>query len=175
MIIGLIGAKHSGKSTVFAKHLVDNYKFRVISHADPIKEMLRGLGLTEEEINGHLKEEPCDKLCGATPRWAMQSLGSEWGRQLIHPDLWVHLWGLETNKYKHVVADGVRFQNEVDEIKRLGGITIKIRRPSKEGSSAHDTEIYAAGLKTDYEIFNMEGQQEQGIRRLEDILSQHLK
>lgn len=173
MIIGLVGAKHSGKSTVFADYLVTNYKFNVIAHSDPIKNMLRALGLTEEQINGSLKEEPCDLLCGNTPRYAMQTLGSEWGRRLIHPDLWVHLWGLESGNHNNVVADGVRFANEVYKIKELGGITIKIRRPTVEGRSNHDTEMYASSLKTDYEIFNREDDQEQGIKELEDILSQY--
>lgn len=171
MIIGLLGAKGCGKSTVFAKHLKENYGFTSVAHADPIKSMLKGLpGITEDHVNGHLKETPCDILCGQTPRHAMQTIGSEWGRRLIHDDLWVHLWGLEALRHDNVVADGVRFKNEVDKIKELGGITIKIRRPSVEGESAHDTEMYASVLKTDYEVFNEDGNREKGIALLDSIM-----
>ena len=170
MIIGLLGAKGCGKSTVFAKHLKENYNFTSVAHADPIKSMLMSLGLTEEHVNGYLKEVPCAELCGKTPRHAMQTLGSEWGRQLIHEDIWIYLWGLEALKYEYVIADGVRFKKEVDKIKELGGINIKIRRPSVEGQSTHDTEMYASVLKTDYEIFNEEDNPEKGIDMLDSIM-----
>lgn len=171
MIIGLIGAKGCGKSTVFAKHLKDKYHFTSVAHADPLKKMLRGLGLTEDQISGSSKEAPCQELCGKTPREAMQTLGSEWGRKLIHDDLWVHLWGVEALKHKNVVADGVRYQNEIDKIKELGGATIKIRRPSVEGKSVHETEMYSSVLKTDFEIFNEDGNPEKGLRELDTIMN----
>lgn len=175
MIIGLVGAKGSGKSSVFASHLIKKYQFHSVSHADPIKEMVKALGLSEDHVNGALKDVPCKILCGKTPRWAMQSLGSEWGRGLIDPDLWIHLWAQEAKLHKRVVADGVRFVNEVDAIRNLGGITIKIRRPSVEGTSPHATEMYSCVLKTDYEIFNEEENPEQGLKKLDHILSQHLR
>lgn len=173
MIIGLCGAKNSGKSTVFGKHLVEKYKFVSIPHSAPIKRMMFALGLNERHTEGDLKEEPCDILCGKTPRWAMQSIGSEWGRKLMDPDFWVHLWSLEVGKHKHVVSDGVRFANEVDKIRELGGVLIRIRRPGIEGDTSHDTELYAGTLKVDHEIYNDEGCQEDSIRKLDEIMAEY--
>ena len=173
MIIGLVGEKLSGKSTVIADHLVKNYGFKVVSHADPIKNMLRVIGLTDDHISGSLKDVPCGLLCGRTPRWAMQSLGGDWGRDLIHPDLWVNLWSIKSSGAGNVVADGVRFSNEVEAIKKMGGITIKIRRPSIEGGSSHSTERHVAGIRTDHEIVNEEGDRQKAVNELDAVLKEY--
>jgi len=175
MIVGFTGAKGCGKSTVFANHLIKKYKFEGVSHADPMKNMLMALGLTKDHVDGPLKDLPCDLLGGRTPRWGLQSIGKEWGRDLMHPDLWIIQWDNNIKGHKRVVADGVRFENEVLKIKLLGGLIIRIRRPSVEGQSSHESELYATTLKADYEIFNEEGYRSKGIEELDEILSQHLK
>lgn len=116
-VIALIGQAGSGKSEV-AQHLVANHRFTRVGFADILKDMLGRLGLSVFETNGHLKEEPCSLLLGQTPRHAMQTLGTEWGRDLIHPDLWVHAWKVrvvkEINYGYNVVADDCRFMNEAN-------------------------------------------------------------
>jgi hypothetical protein len=129
IIVGLCGAIGSGKTTV-AEHLVETYNFDPIKFAGPLKDMMRALGLTEEEINGRLKEQPCDLLGGKTPRWAQQSIGTEWGRNLIDPDLWTRAWKKRAlDSLYPVVADDVRFANEAKLIRELGGTIIHIDRP----------------------------------------------
>ena len=130
MLIGITGRAGSGKSTA-AKYLVRERHFICVPFAGPLKKMLRGLGLTDRETDGDLKEHPSDLLLGVTPRFAMQRLGTEWGRDLIHPDLWIELWRREVGRLltggHSVVSDDCRFPNEADVLRRLGGKIIGIR------------------------------------------------
>ena len=129
-IIGLTGRAGTGKSTA-ALYLVEHREFIRVPFAAPLKRMLRSLGLTDRETDGDLKEQPCDLLMGKTPRFAMQTVGTEWGRALIHPDLWVELWRRDAARLLMsghcVVADDCRFPNEASAIRSLGGKLIGIR------------------------------------------------
>lgn len=157
MIIGLTGLARSGKSTA-ANYLVIEKKFVRVPFAAPIKRMLRSLGLSDDEINGSLKEEPCDLLCGRSPRFAMQRLGTEWGRGLIHPDLWIELWRRDAERLilsgHSVVADDCRFPNEANALKNLGGKIINIRNDSNSVSNveAHSSENQS--IEPDVRILN---------------------
>jgi hypothetical protein len=68
-------------------HLVNHRGFARVRFAGPLKAMMAALGCTNAEIDGDRKEVPCDLLGGKSPRWAMQTLGTEWGRKLIGDDL----------------------------------------------------------------------------------------
>lgn len=138
-VIGVMGFAGSGKSTV-AKHLANRYGYVRQPFAGPIKDMSRALGLTEEETDGHLKEAPCDLLDGQTPRFFMQQLGTEFGRETISRDLWVNAWKRRLPAYtSKVVAEDVRFANEVYTIRQLGGVLVEVHRPGKEPGN-HDSE-----------------------------------
>lgn len=130
-IIGFAGLIGSGKTTA-AMQLIREYNFRRVRFATPLKAMMRSLGLTNEEVDGKLKELPCDLLCGKTPRWAQQSIGTEWGRELIGEAIWTNAWQRSVNllpPHAGVVADDVRFANEAEIIRSLGGAVIRIDRP----------------------------------------------
>lgn len=60
-ILVLTGEAGAGKSTI-ARELERLEGFARIRFAGPLKDMVRALGLTEREIEGDLKEQPCDKL-----------------------------------------------------------------------------------------------------------------
>lgn len=172
LLVGLTGLKGSGK-TFCAQHLVNAHYFWRVRFAGPIKEMLRVLGLGEAELLGDKKELPCEALCGKTPRHAMQSLGSEWGRNMIHPDLWVML-GMSKARMllergRSVVIDDVRFPNEVEAIKRAGGIIVGIDRPGLPVDN-HDSENQIAYLEVDWTIDN-KGDNRAVLADLEDALS----
>ena len=136
-IIGLMGAERAGKSTV-ARHLVDK-GFQPLGFATALKRMLKaGFGLTDEQLNGSEKETPCSALCGRTPRFAMRMLGSEFGRRMIHKNLWVETLVQEAEQLEraapgvHIVVEDVRFANEIEAIHRLGGEVWLLRRPAVE-------------------------------------------
>jgi len=143
--------------------------------AGPLKDMIRSLGLTDREIDGDLKEEPCALLGGVTPRRAMQTLGTEWGRDLIHPEIWTVIWQERVRRLlaegKWVVVDDCRFPNEAVAIKALGGFVIRIRTSVSDSPvSGHISERHE--LPFDASVFN-EGMNLEVFRaRLEGALLQ---
>lgn len=145
-VIVLTGQAGSGKSTIAAQLATQGYA--TVKFAGPLKAMLRALGLTDAEIEGVLKEKPCPLLGGRTPRHAMQTLGTEWGRNLIAPDLWVVAWqhavrGVLSSGGR-VVVDDCRFRNELAAAMEMGGVAVRLVR-NGAGTVAHVSET---GLDT---------------------------
>lgn len=136
-LIGIVGAAGAGKSTV-ALHLQDEYGAKRIRLADGLKRMLCAVGLTEEQVDGNEKLQPVALLCGKTPRWAMQSLGTEWGRKLIGEEFWVNVTVMAAtrewmeNPDLLIVIDDVRHANEARAIRQLGGQIWTVRNPNIE-------------------------------------------
>lgn len=156
MIIGFCGSIGSGKTTA-AQFLIEDKGFVRVRFAQPFKSMLLAIGLTHEEVDGHLKEKPCDLLGGKTPRYAMQMLGTEWGRDLISPQLWVNCWKKAAADQKNVVVDDVRFHNEVTAIHQLGGKVIRIIRSGAGTTVSELVNKHAseqADLHEDFTILN---------------------
>lgn len=158
-VIAFSGRAGSGKSTL-AKYLVQNHGFTLVKFADIIKDMLRVIGLTDYEIEGEGKEKPCYVLGGKTPRLAMQTLGTEWGRMTMFPDIWVEAWYRRANEILQaggkVVCDDTRFPNEIVAVHNIGGVTIDVIRPESEAIAEknHISESYE--LDTDIVLVNNE-------------------
>lgn len=127
LVIAFTGLAGSGKSTA-AAHLVNAHGFARSRFAGPLKAMLAAFGLSPAEIDGDRKEFPSDLLCGRTPRWAMQSLGTEWGRELIGGDVWIRAWRASLPA-SNVVVDDCRFPNEAEAVYAVGGVLIHVERP----------------------------------------------
>lgn len=49
------------------------------------KDMLSALRLSQEELHGPpaIRDSPSARLSGRSPRYAMQTLGTDWGRRMI--------------------------------------------------------------------------------------------
>lgn len=141
LFIGLCGKKGSGKTYV-AENLRDNHEAEIIRFADTLKDMMRVMGFNESHINGDLKEVPCDTLGGKSPRYAMQTLGTEWGRDLMYKNIWVDRLIAKAQKAAGiVVVDDVRFPNEIEAIRENGGIVAWIERVSiYEDGDEHSSE-----------------------------------
>ena len=149
-IIAFTGPKGCGKSTA-ARHLIEKHGFERHYFAKPLKEMIKCLGLDERHVNGDLKEVPCEELCGKSPRIAMQLIGTEWGRDLIHPKLWINAWK-NTLPDCNVVCDDLRFPNELEVLRERDGIIVNIVRPGFEIDMSHESEAHA--LEFDFQIIN---------------------
>lgn len=144
-IIALTGLAGSGKTTA-AKHLVIGHGWHRVRFAGPLKAMMKALGLSYREIDGDLKEAPCALLGGKTPRHAMQTLGTEWGRDLITPDLWIRAWRAVLSAVPpgvNVVVDDCRFPNEAEAVRAAGGVIVRVEREGAgQGAAGHSSEGY---------------------------------
>jgi len=69
-----------------------------------------------------------DHLVKLTPRKIMQLVGTEAGRQIIHPNIWVNALFADYHKNFNWIITDVRFPNEAKAVKDRGGILIRINR-----------------------------------------------
>lgn len=172
-VIALTGLAGSGKSTA-SKYLVEKHGYELVKFAGPLKDMLRAIGFGEDDIEGSGKELSNSLLCDKTPRHAMQTLGTEWGRKCIGETFWTGLW-VDTAtgviaKGGRVVVDDCRFPNEAAEIRKLGGVVW--RMVGRGGiAGAHESEAGCGG--SDIEIHNI-GDIVDLRRQLDAFLHWHL-
>lgn len=142
-LIGITGKAGSGKSTT-ANWLKSHHHFMEQSFAEPIREMLvTMLGESTWEIALETKEEPISSI-GKSPRELMQTLGTDWGRQMVHPDIWVNsaeeVLDLHLDRGASVVFSDVRFENEADFIRRQGGCIWHLSRTGAGTPHSHESE-----------------------------------
>lgn len=174
MIIGIIGAAHSGKSKI-AEFIDEEFgDVAIVSFADPIKEFARDVfDFSPDQVYGNSKEAPDKRYprvhnepTGSyktylTPRYAMQRLGTEWGRD-CYPDIWVDYAMrradkiLTRNEAQLVVIPDVRFVNEAVAIQDRGGKIWKAVRKSAEPVNAHVSETEHRQIEADL-IFDNNG------------------
>lgn len=128
-VVAFTGQAGSGKSTA-TRFLVDDLGYTLVKFAGPLKDMMRAIGLGEDQIEGEFKEMPTVYLCGHTPRHAMQTLGTEWGRKCIGDDFWVGIWASRVSTVLkqggRVVVDDCRFANEAKAVRAAGGDILEI-------------------------------------------------
>jgi predicted kinase len=169
-LVAFTGLAGVGKTTA-AKILMADHGFVRVRFAEPLRAMLRALGLSDLELEGAWKEKPCDLLNGKTPRYAMQTLGTEWGRNMIDPNFWVDAWFRRAHHVMahgdNVVVDDCRFPNEVAAVHRLSGKIIKIRREDVSAMS-HVSELQT--LACDESIIN-DGDEDALAASLTEVLA----
>jgi hypothetical protein len=156
MIIGLAGKKGSGKTT--AADALVNIDFDRQSFAHTLKVMarilMRDCGMNDEQIvNAMIMKEEIMPILGVTYRHLCQTLGTEWGRSLIHRDIWVIAARNKINTWADTVFDDVRFENEAQMIRKAGGMIIHIWRDLPNYDD-HASEHGVAVLKGDIVIRN---------------------
>jgi dephospho-CoA kinase len=153
-LIGIAGRARSGKDTV-ADMLVTMRGGYRYSFADPIRSMLRGIGIDMNDPEWIAnKEKPIPGL-GRSPRYLMQTLGTEWGRQLVNEDIWkiiAEINLLQTGS--GMIISDVRFDNETAWVRSMGGIVIHIDRPDAPVVEAHSSEAGVQRLARDIVIVN---------------------
>ena len=205
-VIGVAGLAGAGKDTIAAR-LCAEHGFVRVALADPLKRIARdAFAFTDAQLWGPSEERnkpdaryPRDhaartgvrcSCCGAdvdvesdapcylTPRYALQLLGTEWGRH-CYDGVWVdyamrvastilnpangmgydprsglHRDGLP---YRGVVVSDVRFSNEALAIRRAGGKVWRVERPGaglSGGAAQHVSERGIPDDLVDAEILN---------------------
>jgi hypothetical protein len=141
MIVGILGSIGSGKNTV-ASHLVSDAGFKSDSFASALKDACSVIfGWPRDLLEGDTKESRDWRNCvdswwaeklgieDFSPRLALQNVGTNVLRSHFHDDIW--LLSFE-NRIRNVpgnyVISDVRFPNEIDFVRRQGGILIKVSR-----------------------------------------------
>jgi adenylate kinase family enzyme len=169
MIIGLNGLAGSGKDTI-ADFLVENYNFKKVSFATILKHIIAIIfswnrekldGLTEQD---RLWRETTDEWWSSalnipnfTPRYAMQNIGTNLFRHHFNENIWILSMQrkieifLQNNSSNIVITD-CRFENEIEFVKKMGGIVVLVKRDasrkekmnheSERETDTHDATIY---------------------------------
>ena len=133
MIIGLCGLAGSGKDEV-AAILSRRWRFAAISFAGPIYKAVSEItGLSPAQMKDReAKERPIPWL-GKSPRELLQTLGTEWGRQMVRDDIWVQIALRRVEEHQregwNVAITDVRFANEAEAILAAGGQVWRVERP----------------------------------------------
>lgn len=193
MIIGITGLIGSGKDTA-ANYLITHHHFKKESFAASLKDAISSVfGWDRDLLEGQSKysrewreqkDEWWSNRLGmeVTPRWMLQVWGTEVCRNGFHTDIWVASVENKLRKSQDaVVITDCRFKNEVDAIKKAGGITIRIhrgpepdwckyaevynKRPNSNAQwslsktqldklSIHASEYSSVGLDYDHHIYN---------------------
>ena len=139
MIIGVVGFIGSGKGTV-ADILVQKHNFTKLSFADTVKDATAAIfGWPRHLLEGETaesrawreeKDEWWSEKTGKhiTPRNMLQLMGTEVGRDMIDPNIWVYSLERRLELYPNVVIADVRFPNEIKFIQSKGGFVVRVKR-----------------------------------------------
>ena len=118
------------RSTV-ADHLCYRHGYTQLAFADPVyRAVSAATGIPVRELQNRSNKEAEIDWLGVSPRYLLQTLGTEWGRQSVRDDIWVQIAmrkvdGMEP---RHVVLTDVRFENEAAAIKARGGVIWRVVR-----------------------------------------------
>jgi len=136
-VIGLLARARCGKDTV-GDYIISQYSPEaVVKHrlAQPIKDAVCALyGFTPCQIESDKKEQ-VDTVIGISPRQAMIGITThvmeEMGRDFFSRRLFGDLdAGLIGGGNQTIIVPDVRYEHDIYEIRRRGGIVIKIVRPN---------------------------------------------
>lgn len=141
MILGVTGFIGSGKDTI-ADYLCTFHGFKRISFAGSLKDavasvfnwdrdMLEGTTTSSRAWRDTVDNWWAERLDmpNLTPRWVLQNWGTEVCRNGFHSDIWVASVEKKLQNTKdNIVITDCRFLNEINAIKKAGGITCRVER-----------------------------------------------
>ena len=136
-IIGLAGPARVGKSYL-SRELKKVTGCEVMSFASSIRMALYTMGL-----NVDLQDKEAPVYRDKSTRDLMRTLGTSWGRESVHENLWVDLLmaQIERSESHLVVIDDVRFANESTAIRNRGGFVVELSRGDIAYNREHATEV----------------------------------
>lgn len=158
-LIGVTGRAGVGKDTL-ADYLCTVEGFERYSLSSPLKAAIEVAFSLPPSIWDRDRKEEVIPWIGKSPRQLAQTLGTEWGRNLVAPDIWLRCLGqvldaLPSDTPGLVVPD-VRFENEARYILERGGVIVRVVR-DVPAVSAHPSEAGIPDELVNLEIVNDSG------------------
>ncbi len=175
-IVGLIGKKRSGKDT-FGGELVNAAGFTRVAFADPLRQAALDLDpiVGRPALPGELAPQRDIRLSDVVDtigweaakdyvpevRRTLERFGTDSIRKL-DPDFWVRMAAEKIQSVGGpVVVTDVRFPNEADKIRELGGVVVRIiRTGQQDGPNAHQCETSLDEYREDLTFYNCRGVEE---------------
>jgi hypothetical protein len=127
-VIGIYApAPQSGKSTI-AQHLISHHGYTLLPYAAPLKclaiTFLEQFGISHDTAYDyvHFNKGLIIPEIGLTARHILRSLGTEWGRTCIHPDVWLRAFNQAITQlppHTLIVVDDVRRYNEAVNLNNI--------------------------------------------------------
>lgn len=158
-IIGMAGPARSGKDTA-ADHLVNQWGFTKLGFATPLKNMIAVMLNQSVDwiLDAAHKEQNIPEI-GYSPRHLMQTLGTDWARNILDDQFWIRLANRQLNElyrqgFAGVVITDCRFENEAKMIRDRGGLICHISRSSTPQVREHASEIGIEFQSNDWKLAN---------------------
>jgi hypothetical protein len=157
MIIGLSGYAQSGKDST-AELLCLNYGYTRLAFADPMRQALMIINPKLDSIT-HVSDFVEDygwDIAKKNPevRRLLQLLGTDFGRKMLGDDVWIKIALSGIKPEDKVVISDVRFPNEADAIRKLGGIVWRINRRNHSAVNGHVSEHAMDNYMFNHVIYN---------------------
>jgi hypothetical protein len=154
-LIGIAGRARTGKNTL-ATFIQAQYGGYQYAFAAPIRAMLKsGLGVDMDTPYWSERKEQIIPAIGKSPRQLMQTLGTEWGRQLINPDLWLILAsGQLASRGPGMIVTDMRFENEASWVRRNKGVVLHLERNAAPTVNSHSSETPINRQPEDIVVYN---------------------
>ena len=157
MIIGVSGYAQSGKDEI-AKVALE-YGFERAAFADTLREALMALNPligVSAYLNDFVTMLGWEEAKRKSPeiRRLLQRMGTEAGREIFGKNIWVNKTLGNLDPAKHYIITDVRYQNEAEAIRDLGGQMWRVVRPGTGPVNKHKSEVDLDKYKFDFTIKN---------------------
>jgi hypothetical protein len=157
MIIGLSGWAQSGKDST-AELLCLNYGYERRAFADPMRHALTIINPRLDSItrvSDYVDDYGWD-IAKKNPevRRLLQVIGTDFGRRMLGEDVWVKMTMRDLRITDRVVISDVRFPNEAEAIKSLGGTVWRINRHNHSAVNGHTSEHAMDNYMFNHVIYN---------------------
>jgi hypothetical protein len=161
LVIGLSGVARAGKDTVGIV-LQDLYGYEIKSFSDVLNKALIALNpWVIESSEGWLRYADAVDLLGYEKakeipevRALLQRMGTEVGRDLLGQDIWVDALFKDYKPGDKWAIVNVRFPNEFNAVKQVGGEVWEVTRPGYEPAQGHISDRALIGYHFDWRVHN---------------------
>lgn len=162
MLIAISGKARAGKDTlgsVMQKIGSEafNKDIKLVSFAYKLKKIaMDNFYLSDEQVNGSLKEQEDPRWGYITPRAILQKLGTSYRE--IYPNYWIDavISDYKRDESQCFVITDCRYKNEANAVIKAGGIVVRVNRPDiyrgKVTDPTHGSEVDLDDFQMFYDV-----------------------